>query len=403
MKAARILLFVCLTSLLLAIGCGGNSSSTSSNPGPGAPGTSGNGGGNNGGGGGGTTSGSPTELVYVIESSGTSSSVEGFSASPAGSLTRVSTNDIGASARDIVANSKFVFVTSIGSAPANIPLSSYSIGSSGALTLVDNINASRGDDEPNALLLDPPGTHLYMSSDFAMVGGRSSTFAIDATGHMTFQPPDNPIAPLGPMGMSPNGLFVYATTLPRHHTADSETIALFLRDPATGALTTSPQRFHSSSQCCDSYAVYAFDQGGQFLFVLGDRKISTFSVNAATGELTLVTQLSDDFRGMTVDRSGKFVLATVGTSTIASYRINPDGSLAIQGSATAPKGITNSSFFDLNSIAVSGGNKLVYVTSSSTPQISVFSFDQSTGALASVSGSPFPVIAKPLRMAAVGH
>src|SRR5947207_9271406 len=369
MKAAQVLLFVYCALLIIAIGCGGTSNPTSQTPNPGAPpSTGGNGGGSGGGNGGGNGGGSPSEFLFTIENPNAASSVEAFGISSNGALAHVSSTNATFNAADIVANSKFVVVanTPLFQNPRQpIQVTSYLIGSSGALSQADQVSFSKTDDTTSGLLLDAPGTHVYVSSIAVATSGRASTFAMDAaTGKMTYQPPDTTTSvslPLGRMALSPNGLFVYVATFARHHAADIPGIELLLRDPASGKLTDSGHQFHGAQPSTD-YSDLAFSAGGQYLLGLDfTRKITIFAVNPANGDLTVASELLGNFQGIAVDRAGKFAIVTDDTGTLASYRINGNGTLTIAGTAKAVAGVRN--------MAVAASNRFVYVQNNNAPQL----------------------------------
>src|SRR5437762_4188523 len=126
MKAARVLLFVYRALLIIAIGCGGNSTTSQT-------GTPPNSGGSGSGGGGGNGGGSPSEFLFTIENPNAASSVEAFGISSNGALAHVSSTNATFNAADIVANSKFVVVANtplFQNSRQPIQVTSYSIGSS---------------------------------------------------------------------------------------------------------------------------------------------------------------------------------------------------------------------------------------------------------------------------------
>jgi hypothetical protein len=176
---------------------------------------------------------------------------------------------------------------------------------------------------------------------------------------------------------------------------------LLLRDPATGTLTDTKRQFPST--CCDTFTDLAFALGGTYLVgvqnrhvaVSNNNAVTVLAVNPVTGDLTVASELRGDFSDMTVDRAGKFAILTNTTGTVVSYLVNVDGTLTPAGSATAVAGVDN--------LVVDATNKFVYVQSSTTAQIFAFTFDESSGALSTVPGSPFTTSAVPIRMAAVGR
>jgi 6-phosphogluconolactonase (cycloisomerase 2 family) len=325
----------------------------------------------------------------------------GFSIGDNGSLAHISTINAGANATEIVANSKFVFVGDSQHRPSPIQLISYSIGGSGDLTMADQANFSNSDDTMTGFVLDSTGTHLYAGSESATFTGRVSTYTVDgASGHMTFQAPDNGLGkPVGHMALSPNGTFFYVAVFPQHHSVEFPGIRLLLRDPPTGTLTDTGREFPTT--CCDQYTDLAFALGGKYLIgvqdngvsVSNNNKITVFAVDPATGDLTKASELRGDFSDITVDRTGNFAIVTNTTGTVVSYRVNADGTLSAATSATALAGVNN--------VVVDAVNKFVFVQSSTTPQIFAFTFNESSGALDIVPGSPFTTSAVPVRMAAV--
>src|SRR5256714_13327902 len=100
MKAARVLLFVYCALLIIAIGCGGNSTTSQTGTPPNSGG-SGSGGGNGG--------GSPSEFIFTIENPNAASSVESFGIGSNGSMTHISSTNARFNAAEIVTDSKFVF------------------------------------------------------------------------------------------------------------------------------------------------------------------------------------------------------------------------------------------------------------------------------------------------------
>src|SRR5947209_10807501 len=150
MKAARVVLFVYCALLIIAIGCGGNSTTSQTGT---PPNSGGSGGGSSGGGGNG--GGSPSEFLFTIENPNAASSVEAFGISSNGALAHVSSTNATFNAADIVANSKFVVVanTPLFQNPRQpIQVTSYAIGSSGALSPADQVNFSNSDDTMSGLL-----------------------------------------------------------------------------------------------------------------------------------------------------------------------------------------------------------------------------------------------------------
>ena len=199
------------------------------------------------------------------------------------------------------------------------------------------------------------------------------------------------------MAMSPNFLFVYAATIPRFQSLDAPGIELLLRDPATGMLTDSGRIFHGAQPTVDQYSEFAFSSGGQFLLALSPgRKITVFTINSQTGDLSFSSELSGNFLGLTVDSPANFAVVTDANGMVVSYRMNTlDGTLNLLNVGIAAPGV--------RMVTMDSSNLFVYAENSSTNQIFAFVLDPFQGVLIPVSGSPFPTAAQPIRMAAVGR
>jgi len=138
---------------------------------------------------------------------------------------------------------------------------------------------------------------------------------------------------------------------------------------------------------------------GKFLYVVESggppATIQEISVNATNGSLTLGSPAAEqaDLREVLIDPQGKFLYVNdLSGGRIFAYQINQtDGSLtAVAGSPyTLPAGALP------QSIVMGGGEKFLYAEIySNGPQepggIDAYSIDTTSGALALVSGSPFP-------------
>jgi len=390
-KSSLLLAGVVVVSLFVVAGCGisRNTGNSGSSGGGGTTGT-------------GTGNSTATEFLYAIENPGAASTVEAFTISSTGTLTSVgSPLSAGNNANDIVADPSGKFVITGNSSGCCLTarrapqLISYTVGSTGALTQAEQTDFPNQNDTLNGLLLDPTGADVYAASQNVQIEGEVSSFAADRiSANMSLLQPDpsNTIMP-GRMAMHPNGKYLYAAILLRHHYPEQGGYALFLRDPATGTITYTNNLYHSSQPLTDFYGDTAMALDGQYLLgVTSDsHKISVWSVNASTGDLMLASELTGNFQGLTVDTTGKFVLATLSDGTVSSYTVNADGSLTQAGTAAATAGV--------NSIVTDGSGKFVYAENSQSSQIYGFAFDPTTGALTTVPGSPFATSGAPIRMA----
>ncbi len=347
---------------------------------------------------------STARFLYAIENPGGPSIVEPFIITRTGVLTRVEpTVSVGDNANDIAADplSKFIFVgNSSGccTAPPRAPqLISYTIGRMGALTFADQENLpNENADTLAGLLIDPTGSDLYASWQQVQIEGSISSFGIDrGTGHMNLLGPDplNTIMP-GRMAITPDGKFVYASIQQRHGRPDLGGFDLFLRDPATGLLTDTGRQFPGSRVGVDFYTDPVIALNGQYLLAVVDStKITVWAIDSTTGDLTIASELQGNFKGLTVDAGGTWAITSLGDGSVASYRVNTDGSLTAGGNAMAAPGVTN--------VVIDSIGNFVYAENSTAPQIFGFSFDPSMGALTTLPGSPFATAAQPIRMATV--
>ena len=146
----------------------------------------------------------------------------------------------------------------------------------------------------------------------------------------------------------------------------------------------------------------AVDPSGRFAYVAneGSNDVSAYTINSSTGALTAIscsTCSTGTAPTVTVDPSGQFVYVTnIGsgsppTPSISAYTINTSTGVltAISGSPFPAGGAHTSP----TSVTVDPTGQFVYVASVSTVgesgNISAFTINPNTGALAAVTGSPF--------------
>jgi 6-phosphogluconolactonase (cycloisomerase 2 family) len=270
---------------------------------------------------------------------------------------------------------------------------SFAIGNSGTLTAAGQVNVPVNGDTLNALTLDPSGSNLYASSMSALLSGSVSTFSVDrSSGKLGVASPDPTNTPMpGRIVVHPSGRFLYAALLIRHHTADDGGFGLYLRDPATGALTFSKK--FPQLPLGNVYGDIALAAEGRFILGVTNapQKVEVFSVNSATGDLTKASELPGTFNGIAADRTGRFVILSDASGAVSSYSVNGDGSLTQVSTAAAAADVSN--------VVVDARNKFVYVEDPKSPRIFAFTFEVATGKLAAVSGSPFATSGTPIRLA----
>lgn len=210
-------------------------------------------------------------------------------------------------------------------------VSAFAIGAGGALTLLDTYPS--GGDAPFSAVVEPRGRFLYVGN---LQGASIAGFAINADGTLT-SVPGSPIAVPGVLAMAahPGGEYLYFSTSLDHR------IAAY-RIGSTGALTPV------------AGSPYWFDDFGAF----------------------------NNLLGIAVHRSGRFLLASDNsTSSIRVFSLDA-GSGALTGEAFRLNGLSLSRAI----LAHPDGQ---HVIAAGFNGINVFTFDEATGALTAVPGSPF--------------
>lgn len=395
-----------VTSMLL-LGCGATSGSSGSTPAssPASPGMSagssspapppGSGPGS------GSGSSAATQFLYALEKN---NSIERFSiAAATGALTSegLTTDSTSDRLGDIAVDPKSQYIFKGVSAPSsNFGLgsyvSSYAIGSNGALTESDRQKLPNNCDTIASLAVDPSGTNLYVSCYQAMTVGYISVYAIDrATGHLANSAPDASVGVGGKLVVNPAGTYVYMARHPMHHYppyAGNTGWGIFARDPAAGSLTA-VGGVGSSTEVYE-YSDGTIVLGGKYLIATQGNVYSTFALNA--GAATEMNSVAAGAVGIAADPSGNFiVMSAYHSDAVQSFRVNSDGSLAPIAMQNAGAGAS--------SITFDRSGKYVYVENTQTSQVFAFTFDTATGALGQVAGSPFATSAVPVNVVAAGH
>jgi 6-phosphogluconolactonase (cycloisomerase 2 family) len=327
-------------------------------------------------------------------------------------------------------------------------ISAYTINAStGALTPISG-QPFATESGPVSLTVDPSGKFLYTANSGS---SNISAYTIDGgTGALT-PLPGSPFTSGGnpsSVVVSPSGKFVYVVDA---ENSSSDNISAYSVDATTGALTSvsgSPFAFPSTDGGRPTAA--AVNPAGNFLYVTSnnDSDIAAFSINAATGALTLVAgspfSVTDDCSSVTIAPSGKFLYTGGGATSFSAFEINTTtGALTqVTGSPFAtgtfvnwltlnPQGnilyVTNSFLGDpqpnsnevwtysINaatgvptlssisrtrqgpaSLALGGGTagvtytpKFAYVPNDDGNNVSGYTLNATTGALSSIAGSPF--------------
>jgi 6-phosphogluconolactonase len=187
-----------------------------------------------------------------------------------------------------------------------------------------------------------------------------------------------------------SGRFLYATV------ENANQLLAYSIDPSTGALLPLAGSPYTTGDQPNSVKV---DPSGRFVYTANeeDRNLSVFSINLSTGALTEITGSpfpagSHSPDSLAFDPSGRFVYVTddnfSGTSAVLAFSLNQiTGAPAFVGSVA--------SGFESDSVVVDPGGNNVYVANFDDGTISVYSINQTTGALTPHVAAPFFIFGTP--------
>jgi YVTN family beta-propeller protein len=260
-----------------------------------------------------------------------------------------------------------------------VSLSSYTINASnGTLTALGTPVATAG--KPTSVTVDISGSYLYATNE---VTDNVSVFSINSSsGTLTeiagspFSIETNPTGPeTGPQSIiiDPSRRFAYVAN-------STDTLSAYSINSSTGALTLlSGSPFATG----DNPSSVTVDPTGRFLYNtnINTDDVSVFTIDTGTGALTAVGAVAaeDAPNSIVADPSGRFVyVANVGTSAynISAYSIDPQtGALAEIPGSPFPAG---SAPF---SITVDPLGEFVYVANQSSQNVTPYTINQTTGAL----------------------
>ena len=245
---------------------------------------------------------------------------------------------------------------------------------------------------PNAdgLTVDPLGRFLFIGA-----GSGALAFDINPSSGALSLVAGSPF-PAPPAGLNPGSVACYGPCLattsvlyyPQYNGTGTFSINGFAIDSTTGSLTS--LGYVGAGGCCTTDFNSAVDTKHGFYFLGTGTWIETYSINATSGALTETsfTQPANGEDFVAVDLSGQFLYAL--SDNLLVYSIDAtSGALTPLSAATvsvgnAPRQIA----FDLS-------GKYVYVANAGSQSISAFVLDSTTGQLAPVPGSPFPVTVMP--------
>ena len=184
----------------------------------------------------------------------------------------------------------------------------------------------------------------------------------------------------GPLLVSPDGAHVYVGSDVDDFGPGTPAIAIFSRNPVTGALTFVGAKFNGTGglTILDSIRSMAMSPDGKNLYV-GTRRI-TFARNSVSGDLTLADQLSgpgfstEDF-AITADGSFVYEVTGAGGQELRISSRNPSTGLL---TTVQEETVTGRS----GGIALSADERRIYVVGGSqTQELVVFERDPDSGAV----------------------
>jgi len=182
------------------------------------------------------------------------------------------------------------------------------------------------------------------------------------------------------MTIAPDGKYLYTADL------GSANVSAFAINQTNGGLSSLGT---IDTGLSGSEAITATNN---FVFVNAeDDQIATLKIGS-DGKLScsssgcITTETGARFNAMAADRSGKFLFAASnGDYQLYGYSIGTDG--ALTPLTSSPGALTNGQWFGQVSFSID--NKSLYVADESNG-VYAFSFNANNGAVAAVSGSPYP-------------
>ena len=221
---------------------------------------------------------------------------------------------------------------------------------------------------PYSVSVDPTGRFVYAtnytSHNVSVYTINQTTGALTATG-----------APVGAgtnprsISVDPSGEFAYVAN------TGFDNVFVYSIDQATGELTATGLLVGAGN-----FPVSVdVDPTGKFAYVANysSNNVSVYTINQATGELTAGTAVAAGTgpRSVTVDPTGRFAyVANSGTNNISVYTINQTTGALTAGTAVAAG-------TGLESITIDPTGNFAYAANDSSGNIYAYSIDQITGAL----------------------
>jgi 6-phosphogluconolactonase len=277
-------------------------------------------------------------------------------------------------------NGQFLYAANNGSNDVSV----FSIDAGSGALMLTGIPTAAGSG-PGALIVDPTNHYLYVAN---LASDNISAYAIDG-GVLTeiVNSPFNVGAEPASLAIDPNGNFLYVTNF------SGANVAVFAIDLANGSLSNISGSPFGSGNGPLSIAI---DPTDSFAYVANEAAgtISAYSLNASTGQLTNLSgspiPVGSNPESLAADPAGRYLYAAnvSAANQVASYSIAPaSGALSLLSTLGA-----GSLPID---VVVDPSGQFIYAANYNSNDISAYTVDAATGALAPVAGSPFGAGTRP--------
>lgn len=241
-----------------------------------------------------------------------------------------------------------------------------------------------GQPQTSGLDIEPFGRFLYTANQ----DGTISEFAVDGVSGALAPLPGSPLAgatfPIS-VAVDPTGRFAYVAN------SGSNSVSAFSIDAVSGKLTEMPGSPFATGSAPECVTVHP---SGRFVYVAHSGGITAYGSDSSSGALTElgVVSAGPDATTIAAEPSGNFLyVASVTSQSTHTFAVNNGtGALTLVENSNA----RHAPVF----VALTAGNtgvvtrpKFVYQANFGSMDISAFSVDPATGALAGVAGSPFSI------------